>query len=1214
MQKELNPLSPKYFDIDTKDIENLVNLTRGFSELATFYDLNGKKDGNWSEFFTKDSIFLCSEIKAHYDSDFSKEYQAVQSEYHLVSEKKDKYSFILVLVELIHREFLAINSFYLRSLLSLKQKKNDLLTDKIETLIKVKLNDIFFEFTNLVDFLKEMNLSYLNIEIDFDRFQPIFRGDSLNQKKKNSEIKDPDYLFKKLQILYLSLEQSLLSFSSSLGNLFNDLLLEKSNRAPHISLYLGFYQLYKYAQKNINNLTEKHLDLFYKNYLKQKEKPPKPVNTFAAIKLFEESENVALKKNSRFLTDLSADGQELTYLNEESEILSNNQIAQLHQLFIGKNKYIDYNTASQPITNIYKKDLDVSSFEETPIFGEDQMLIPNNLQNMAECEIGFAISSKEFLLSKGNRKITMTLELNMSSTEILSTLLLEICGKEEKSIETVFNNVFFNAFNISITSTEGWLEPTDISVVPPKDWLIQPEICIEFELLAFQAGTANYDPELHEGYHFESNEPIVLFTINQDKDYNPLLFLSVIELNKIHFEISVNSLTPEFVENDEGETDISSAVEIFGPSPRAGSKVKIFEKEIFYKNIQKLEVSWENSPIPNETQDYKSHYLEYERGISNDSFKIKATFFDDLENQKIMLNAGSAINFFAEDEDNLLKSERTLKFDLDRVLTEKSVRNSHLRNPRNSFLELSLVEPSFGFGYDIYNQVYNKYVSKISEKNGLNENLNPPKDPIAPKIKNLKIGYNSQFSIYLNPTHFSKNSKSTHTQIYHVLPFGLEKIFKNGTSSTQSILTNFNFEGALYIGLSGEKLPEHLTFLFNLKESKSINITQEQEVKWEYLANNNWQEVHDNNLFDETNALTFTGRVKIKIPKEINKQNSILNPNYFWFRVVSLKNTDFSSQLISIHLNGIKLVSKNSDNLPEDWEKLRVLSSAQTIPSIESIEQVGAYFGHQERERQMDFYERVSKRIRHKNRAITSQDIQDILLEKFKHIHWIQTVTYAKSYAEQPILKIILFKDASKNKGHSQLIFSTKELKEIEDYLNSFIDPFVRVEVCNPTFEHIRVSMKVKSTEESYQNLLDDINKALNAYINPWIIDPNQKPELNKVINQNRLLGYLNNLPSIQFITEFSLLHILRKAKKSFLIADTATQINETIVEIKPSTPSSILIFEPITDLERIDNEKTLIPKPYNLSKAKIGQNFFIVSDATPEKNPLRPRIQLINN
>ncbi|MFK7787442.1 MAG: hypothetical protein AB8B56_20125, partial [Crocinitomicaceae bacterium] len=113
---------------------------------------------------------------------------------------------------------------------------------------------------------------------------------------------------------------------------------EKANKLskPHVVLFMTFLKLLNHVKSQINGLTEKHLDFYFRDRLglNPKEAVPDVVNIL--IKLTENSEYLEVKKGTIFQAGEDASGNPLEYSTEEDTVISKAQITQLNTVYVQK--------------------------------------------------------------------------------------------------------------------------------------------------------------------------------------------------------------------------------------------------------------------------------------------------------------------------------------------------------------------------------------------------------------------------------------------------------------------------------------------------------------------------------------------------------------------------------------------------------------------------------------------------------------------------------------------------------------------------------------------------------------------------------------------------------------------------------------------------------------------------------------------------------------
>jgi hypothetical protein len=126
---------------------------------------------------------------------------------------------------------------------------------------------------------------------------------------------------------------------------------------------------------------------------------------------------------------------------------------------------------------------------------------------------------------------------------------------------------------------------------------------------------------------------------------------------------------------------------------------------------------------------------------------------------------------------------------------------------------------------------------------------------------------------------------------------------------------------------------------------------------------------------------------------------------------------------------------------------------------------------------------------------------------------------------------------------------SLNKLEEIKDFLETIISDFVTLDVCNPSYETIKVSFNVQflpGKDRGYHTnqLQEDITK----FLTPWLYDEGKDLVLGGSIHRSAVLNFIEETDYVDFLTDFKLFHI---------DADE----NEQEVEIaEASTSSSALV------------------------------------------------------
>ncbi|MEM6270441.1 MAG: baseplate J/gp47 family protein [Bacteroidota bacterium] len=105
---------------------------------------------------------------------------------------------------------------------------------------------------------------------------------------------------------------------------------------PHVVLFLTFLQLLNHIKTQINGLTEKHLDFFFRERLGFTPKAAVPDVVNVLLELAAEVGQLEVKAGTVLFAGKDAEGNELHYRTDRDTVISEAQIAQVKTVFVDK--------------------------------------------------------------------------------------------------------------------------------------------------------------------------------------------------------------------------------------------------------------------------------------------------------------------------------------------------------------------------------------------------------------------------------------------------------------------------------------------------------------------------------------------------------------------------------------------------------------------------------------------------------------------------------------------------------------------------------------------------------------------------------------------------------------------------------------------------------------------------------------------------------------
>jgi hypothetical protein len=231
------------------------------------------------------------------------------------------------------------------------------------------------------------------------------------------------------------------------------------HNSPHFALFMAFLKIFKHAQDEMNKITKKHLDFYYRDVLHLRENPAVPDQVYLIFELAKHVSSHLLKKGTRFKAGKDGLGNNVVYETKGETALNKATIAELkavftnrHDIFSGilpypKNDFRIYNSPvansedgiGGELTNDEKswRTFGGIKFPKPNPGSEESMVADRDL-----AEIGIAIASPELFLAEGERIVTVYLNL-----------------PKDTVLDALYDEMLYDAFRLKFSGEEKWIEP-----------------------------------------------------------------------------------------------------------------------------------------------------------------------------------------------------------------------------------------------------------------------------------------------------------------------------------------------------------------------------------------------------------------------------------------------------------------------------------------------------------------------------------------------------------------------------------------------------------------------------------------------------------------------------------------------------------------------------------------------------------------------------------
>ncbi len=961
---------------------------------------------------------------------------------------------------------------------------------------------------------------------------------------------------------------------------------------PHQALFLSFLKLFEHLKNDINQITQRHLDFFYKELLAFTVNEPIPDKVHLIFEPAKNSSQPKIEKDTPLNAGKDHSGNSRVYLTSRELIVSHASIENIKTLFIDKNH--NGEIWSAPYAN--SMDGQGTAFTDNkkwPPFGMSQKGLADANRNMVSATIGFAIASPMLLLSEGTRNIKIDIAL-------------------QSRLPLLINQNLSNGFTILLSTHKGWVAPTTFqinleteSAIPALNQNAFNKITIQATLSPDMPAVSKYDDELlKEG--FSSDWPLV--KILYDSAILPYDMLSKEVISTIDINTSVSGLKNVVVQNDTGVLDPGKPFNPFGSNPSPGSSFYIGHQEFLHKKLENLQLQIDWHEVPQEN--LGTWYNEYAEGtpppMSSLIFKADLHL---LHNRNWHLKLGDNIHLFNVNAKEIRKikitsSEFKNALALSGISYSASLHEdepetySHLSS--SGFLKLVLTLPA-GSGSIFEAFGHKEYIGKYTQAaidKALGLEASFPNKPYTPQIKELSIDYTASERITLK----NENSPSS---FFHIEPFGFAAI---KPASTQYLLPQFTHQGYLFMGVKNLTPPQNISLLFQQLEGSadpSKTLTPK-SIKWFYLSNNQWVELHDLDvLFDSTQGLQTSGIIELSVGSKATDQNTVMPPNLFWLRASVSDHTEGANYLIDILPNAVTArfeIKPKTDNtahysqpLPKNTIKKLLVKDA----AIKSISQPYPSFNGRPRELDSSLYTRVSERLRHKNRASGIWDYEHLILHEFPEMHKIKCLSHTShnAYYAPGNVTIIPIQDITHQNSINPLEPKTSSLNlnKISNFLKRYISPFVEVNIENPRYEkliaHFKVAFFPDYDAGYYGHLLND---EIKKYLSPWAFEQGEDIVFGGKIYRSDLLYFIENRPYVDYVNSFKLYHLNRESLQGG-IGDMAIETDFIVRALNPPGINEMSIGDDFIIGEDVEIAHSSSPKSILTS---VEDHYISVIDA----------------
>jgi Baseplate J-like protein len=857
---------------------------------------------------------------------------------------------------------------------------------------------------------------------------------------------------------------------------------------PHLTLFLAFLRLFEEAQAQLGTLTRRHLDFYYRELLRLTAKGPLPDRVNVLFELSPDSapDSAEAEVPAGSLVSAGQDslGSDLLYRTDQGITVNRASIARVSSVFV---QHIDGRFAglwaaadatSVPAESESDERLGWKTFGQAGAGDEDHL--------------GWAVSSPLLALADGNRSIKLTLKL--------VALPPSFPVRFEVSTRDGFRHDFASKVTVNAEQVTLVCELTFGDDFPP----IEP-------FAADPDGIAGQAPALR----------LLLKPEPPSADHDRIFDLALVDVS---LAVGVSGLSPSALQNDEGPLAAEAPFEPFGSTPAVGARFLLGHPELSTKKLDELtfDVDWVGLP-----GDLPRYYETYGKPWSSGDFKVLVSAIVGHERRPLGEAKAFTGESFAVDVGqgnfatgpagafgpDLTTWRRYLSWEL------RPIDFGVARYP------IAAAEKASALAFFLAGKAPDS-----APKPG-DFVVNPP---YTPELARLTVDYTA--SLERGPV------GADVAQFFHVHPFGHAPISRASSKHPVRLLPDYPNEGELYIGLRDTHTPglrdTHapaiLSLLVQMVEGPPDPDLPRPDVVWSYLDGNAWKPLSVGGasesipvLLDTTRGLTQSGILQLALPLP-EEASTRLPGDLYWIRAAVKEHSAALSDTVALYTQAVSATFAEQGNAPDHYDsplpERTITQLSPPIPAIARVVQPYTSTGGRPTEAAGMFDTRVSERLRHKQRALSTWDYERLVLERFPQIYKAKCIP-ASAEGELGVVRVVVIPDVRKVAPRSRYEpkAPTGLLAEIREYLETMTPAAATVEVHNALYVPVTVDVQVdvKGAGNAGEHYAQT-EEAIKQFLSPWAYDGSADITFGATLYANSVVAFLQHLPYIGDVLEIS--------------------------------------------------------------------------------------------
>jgi hypothetical protein len=458
-QRMAQILLPENVKIDDRSIEEIIAFACEYIKLINYYNTANQTDPDigWSCFYESDVCILLAVVAATDTESIEASFKSLEEKITQLLLEKEQGELDETEAENLTRYYDDIINLIYSVAARIQYTCTRLpnghaLKEEIITIIKNDLHLAIIDNKQQDALIKLIGYDKASTAPVNDYAQFIQKSDScectkawqLDQEGYDCIFPDTSFDLASLKALFYIFFIALLRVKQRAAFYFEDCIKDTDTHQPHITLFLTFLYLFRYATDHLNTLTRSHLLYYYETILCLHKKAAIPDKVHIIFELAKNFDTHLVEEGTLLNAGKDDTGKQMVYALLEEVVINRAKVEEV------KTVYINETTS---IINAALKANTKDGIEEA--FGKDEQVYwrPLGGNESPDIEIGFALTSPMFFLKEGLR------------TAMISYKLSDV------------NNIHADGFRLMYSSEKDWIEIEN--VYDAVDRLLLPAVFLK---------------------------------------------------------------------------------------------------------------------------------------------------------------------------------------------------------------------------------------------------------------------------------------------------------------------------------------------------------------------------------------------------------------------------------------------------------------------------------------------------------------------------------------------------------------------------------------------------------------------------------------------------------------------------------------------------------------------------------------------------------------